>query len=68
MKNLIIDSLIVHGICPSCKELTALVSIVDNVYKCTTCGDELKQHVNGVIKYLPMQKKAVQKLIYGNKK
>jgi uncharacterized protein (DUF983 family) len=68
MKNLIIDSLIVHGICPSCKELTALVSIVDNVYKCTTCGDELKQHVNGVIKYLPMQKKVVQKLIYGNKK
>lgn len=68
MKNLIIDSLIVHGICPNCKELTALVSIVDNVYKCTTCGDELKQHVNGVIKYLPMQKKVVQKLIYGNKK
>ena len=68
MKNLIIYSLIVHGICPSCKELTALVSIVDNVYKCTTCGDELKQHVNGVIKYLPMQKKVVQKLIYGNKK
>lgn len=68
MKNLIIDSLIVNGICPSCKELTALVSIVDHVYKCTTCGDELKQHVNGVIKYLPMQKKVVQKLIYGDKK
>ena len=33
MKNLTIDSLIVHGICPGCKELSALVSILNNVYK-----------------------------------
>ena len=66
MKNLIIDSLIVHGICPGCKELTALVSIVDNIYKCTNCGDELEQYVNGVIKYLPITKKS-KNLFYGKK-
>ena len=43
MKQLSIESLIVHGICPSCKEFTPLVSILDNIYKCTSCGDELEQ-------------------------
>ena len=65
MKNLTIDSLIVHGICPGCKELAALVSILNNVYKCTNCGDELIQHVNGVIKYLPMNNKQARKIGYG---
>ena len=63
MKNFTIDSLIVQGICPGCKRLTALVSILDNIYKCTNCGDELKQYVNGVIKYLPMNNKKTQKII-----
>jgi len=61
MKNLTIESLIVHGICPSCKELVPLVSILDNIYKCTNCGNELEQYVNGVIKYLPMNKKESKK-------
>jgi ribosomal protein L37AE/L43A len=63
MKNFTIDSLIVQGICPGCKRLTALVSILDNIYKCTNCGDELEQYVNGVIKYLPMNNKKTQKII-----
>lgn len=67
MKNLTIESLIVHGICPSCKELTALVSIFDNIYKCTSCGDELEQYVNGVIKYLPINNKKIKNTIYGEK-
>ena len=66
MKNLVIESLIVHGICPSCKELVALVTVLDNIYKCTNCGEELKQHVNGVIKYLPLNKKP-KDLFYGEK-
>ena len=64
MKNFTIESLIVHGICPHCKELTALVSIHDNIYKCTNCGDELEQYVNGVIKYLPMNNKKARKIVY----
>jgi ribosomal protein L37AE/L43A len=66
MKKINLDSLIVHGICPGCKEVTSLVSIRDNIYKCTSCGDELKQHVNGVIKYLPIHSK-IKQLIYGKK-
>ena len=68
MKNFTIESLIVHGICPSCKELTPLVSIMDNIYKCTSCGDELEQYVNGVIKYLPMNNKKLKKEILGKHK
>ena len=66
MKNLAIESLIVHGICPNCKELTVLVSVLDNIYKCTNCGDELEQYVNGDIKYLPINKKA-KDMFYGKK-
>ena len=68
MKKFTIDSLIVHGICPGCKELTALVSIVDNIYKCTNCGNELEQYVNGVIKYLPMNNKKTRKIILSKDK
>jgi ribosomal protein L37AE/L43A len=64
MKNLSIDSLLVHGICPLCKEATALVSILKNIYKCTNCGNELEQHVNGVIKYLPMNNKKARRIVY----
>jgi len=67
MKKFTIDSLIVHGICPGCKELTTLVSIVDNIYKCTNCGNELEQYVNGVIKYLPMNNKKTQKILSKDK-
>jgi hypothetical protein len=68
MKNFTIESLIVHGICPSCKELTPLVSIMDNIYKCTSCGDELEQYVNGVIKYLPMNNKKLKKEVLSKNK
>jgi len=54
----------VHGICPLCKEATALVSILENIYKCTNCGNELEQHVNGVIKYLPMNNKKARRIVY----
>ena len=68
MKNFTIDSLIVHGVCPGCKELTALVSILDNIYKCTNCGHELEQYVNGVIKYLPLDRKESKKIILSKNK
>ena len=67
MKKFTIDSLIVHGICPGCKELTPLVSIIDNIYKCTNCGNELEQYVNGVIKYLPMNNKKTRKILSKDK-
>jgi hypothetical protein len=62
--DLNLSTLIVHGVCPYCKEVTPLVSIEENIYKCVNCGDEVKQYVNGVIKYLPTTKKG-KKQLYG---
>lgn len=68
MKKFTIDTFIVNGICPFCKELTPLVSVMTNIYKCANCNEELEQHVNGVIKYLPMNNKQIKKLILGKSK
>ena len=44
----------VLGECPHCKEDTLLVAIVTDYYKCTMCGQEIRQYVNGSIKYLKL--------------
>ena len=62
--DLNLSSLVVHGVCPYCKEITPLVSIETNIYMCVTCGDEVEQYVNGVIKYLPTTRKG-RKQLYG---
>ena len=45
---------IVNGKCPTCKQLTMLVGITKEFYRCMTCGGDLKQHINGKISYLPI--------------
>jgi transcription initiation factor IIE alpha subunit len=45
---------ITPGVCPHCDLPTSFISIVHDLYKCMTCGEEVKQRVNGVIKYLPL--------------
>ena len=45
---------IVHGQCPSCSEITMLVSVATDYYRCVTCGTDLQQHINGKITYLPI--------------
>jgi len=42
----------VSGICPNCDEDAILVAIVTDYYRCTNCGEDTKQYVNGSIKYL----------------
>ena len=44
----------VNGECPHCKEHTLLVAIVTDFYKCTMCGQETRQYVNGSIRYLKL--------------
>ena len=44
---------IVNGICPTCEEYTPLVGVTKQFYRCLTCGTDLEQKVNGVIKYIP---------------
>ena len=45
---------IVNGQCPSCNEVTMLVSIASDYYRCVTCGADMQQHINGKISYLPV--------------
>ena len=44
---------ITHGVCPTCEMPTMLVSLTKDHYRCITCGSDLEQKVNGVIKYIP---------------
>ena len=46
----------VHGFCPECHEETMLVSVVTDYFRCTMCGEDTKQYVNGSIKYLKLTK------------
>ena len=45
---------IVNGVCPTCTQNTVLISICTNNYRCTTCGQDMEQKVNGVISYIPV--------------
>ena len=45
---------ITHGVCPTCSMPTMLVSLTRDHYRCITCGSDLEQKVNGVIKYIPV--------------
>ena len=52
-KHIKLHSEITHGVCPNCNELTALVSVTKDLYRCVTCGFDLEQKVNGQISYIP---------------
>ena len=52
-KSVKVNTEIVNGICPDCEEYTMLVGITRRFYRCMSCGSDLEQHVNGVIKYIP---------------
>ena len=43
---------IVNGLCPDCAKESVLIS-VDQFFKCSRCGTELEQKVNGKISYIP---------------
>ena len=49
-----IQTEVVNGICPSCNQAGVLVSLFKSHYRCVTCGSDLEQKVNGIIKYIPM--------------
>ena len=44
----------VHGVCEECLEDSILVAIVSDFYRCTNCGHDTKQHINGSIRYLKL--------------
>ena len=42
----------VTGYCHDCEEDTILVAIVSEFYRCTNCGADTKQQINGKIRYI----------------
>ena len=44
----------VHGHCEECEEEAILVAIVQEFYRCTNCGHDTKQHINGRIRYMSL--------------
>jgi ribosomal protein S27E len=50
----------VRGTCPECEEDTILVAIVTDYYRCTTCGHDTRQYVNGSIKYIKLQEDEIE--------
>ena len=44
-----IQAEIVNGKCPTCNQLTMLVGLTPELYRCMNCGADLEQHINGKI-------------------
>ena len=57
----------VNGICEECQDEAILVAIVSDFYRCTNCGHDTKQHINGSIRYLKLDE-ADKKWIKENSK
>ena len=53
MKPFRLNAEIVTGKCPTCNELTMLVGLTKQYFRCMTCGADLEQYVNGKISYIP---------------
>ena len=51
--GMIFKTEVVNGTCPTCTSNTVFVSICPQLYRCTNCGSDLEQKVNGVIQYIP---------------
>jgi tRNA(Ile2) C34 agmatinyltransferase TiaS len=55
-KNHVLMTEVVTGVCPTCNLKTLLVGFDKIFYRCTTCGNDLEQKKNGVIKYINANK------------
>jgi hypothetical protein len=53
-KGMSLKAEVTNGNCPLCQERTVFVSLYSNIYRCTSCGGDTEQLVNGVIKYIPL--------------
>ena len=53
-KGMQFNAEIVNGVCPTCSKNSVLISLHANNYRCTTCGQDMEQKINGVITYIPI--------------
>ena len=67
-KKIKIATEIVNGVCPVCEQDSLLVSIVKNSFRCTLCGYDLEQKVNGKISYIPALTQGDQVEFHGPEK
>ena len=51
--NIKLKAEIVNVKCPTCDEMTILVGLTPEYFRCISCGADLQQHINGKITYLP---------------
>tara|TARA_R110001592_G_scaffold24783_2_gene95069 strand:- start:1433 stop:1651 length:219 start_codon:yes stop_codon:yes gene_type:complete len=58
----VLQTELVTGNCPECNLDTILVGIQHSFYRCTNCGEDIEQKVNGVIKYMIVNKNTKIKL------
>ena len=54
MDKTIFKTEIVNGRCPHCNFEVILVSLASDHFRCTTCGTDLEQKINGKISYIPI--------------
>jgi uncharacterized protein (DUF983 family) len=52
-KALDISAQLTNGVCPVCNHEGLFVSITPELFRCTSCGSDCKQYINGSIRYLP---------------
>ena len=50
-----IDTVVGH--CAYCESESVLVQLVQDFYRCTNCGSDTRQHINGSIRYLQLSEK-----------
>ena len=53
MESTIFKTEIVNGKCPHCNFNVVLISLASDHFRCTTCGSDLEQKINGKITYIP---------------
>ena len=61
-KTTILETELVTGHCPGCAKSTILVGLQHSFYRCTNCGEDIEQKVNGVIRYMKVDKDTQMKL------
>ena len=52
--GMIFKTQVVNGTCPMCEAKSVFISLSPEFFRCTTCGGDLEQKVNGVISYIPI--------------
>ena len=45
---------VVNGKCPTCQHFGVFISLEPSFYRCTSCGGDIEQKINGIISYIPV--------------